>query len=402
MTSPSATDAQPLDFERVAYYPGDPILGLIDLFAADEREYKVNLGVGVYLDEHGRLPLMQAVRAAEQSLAVDPGPRGYLPIGGTVGLARSIQGLVFGEGLVDLDTVATIQTLGGSGAVKEMADLARVELGVTKVIVSNPTWANHRAILEGAGLEVGTYRYYDGVGLDVEGMLADVRAAAPGTLVVAHACCHNPTGYDLTTQQWEQFAQLTAERGLLVLLDMAYQGLGDGLDEDRAAVEVFARTGQRFAVANSFSKNFGLYGERVGGLSVVCERADEARRVRSQLCRLVRTNYSSPASHGAALVQRVLDDQVLRADWAAELNRMRERIVAMRAALRAGLEGHDLDGAFVTEQRGMFSFTGLSPEQMLALRDDFGVYGTEDGRICISGLNEGNVEHVAGAISAVS
>ncbi|GAA1391980.1 amino acid aminotransferase [Luteococcus peritonei] len=393
-------------YDDIEYYPGDPILGLADLYAADTHPQKVNLGVGIYLDEQGRLPLPECVEVAERRIAANPAPRGYIPIGGLPDYVARTQEVVFGADspLLEQQRVASVQTLGGSGALKEGADFLRGLLGASKMIMSNPSWANHQAIFEGAGYEVGRYRYHDDEahGVDVDGMLADLAAAEPGTVVVLHACCHNPTGYDIDEAQWRQVAEGAKRRELVPFLDMAYQGFAEGLEADRVAIRVFAESGQRFCVGNSFSKTFGLYGERVGALHLVCRDDEEAVRVRSQLCRVIRTNYSNPPTHGARVVSEVLGDEQLRASWETELAGMRERIRRMREALVTGLreEGvEDMD--FVAEQNGMFSNSGLSVAQMHQLRSDFGVYGTDDGRMCVAGLNEDNVQVVARAIAQV-
>ncbi|ROR54360.1 aromatic-amino-acid transaminase [Luteococcus japonicus] len=393
-------------FDDVEFYPGDPIFGLTDMFNADDREQKVNLGVGIYLDEMGRLPLPQAVGVAEKRLAEQGASHNYIPMGGLPSFIPADQELVFGAdaAVVAEGRIATVQTLGGSGALKEAADFLHVLMDANVVALSDPSWANHAAIFGGAGYDVVRYRYYDAANrrVDVDGMLEDLAALQPGAVVVLHACCHNPTGYDLDAEQWVRVTEAVEQAGAIAFLDMAYQGFSRGLDEDRVAVDTFVASGQRFFVGNSFSKNFGLYGERIGGLSLVCRDADEARRVSSQLCKVVRANYSCPPAHGAQIVTTVLADAELRASWEAELAAMRDRIRAVREALTAGLhEAGVTDMDFVLDQNGMFSYSGLSAEQMQRLRTEHGVYGTDEGRICVAGLNEDNVGYVAKAIAAV-
>ena len=386
--------------------PRDPILGLTEQFAADPRPGKVNLGVGVYLDENGKVPLLECVRIAEQELAATPAPRGYLPIDGLAAYNKAVRELIFGADSepVTSGRVVTIEALGGTGALKIGAEFHQVASEQRKLLISDPSWENHLALFSRAGFEVGAYRYYDPErrGIDIDGMLADLAAAEPGTVVVLHACCHNPTGYDLTGAQWEQVAQVVAERGLVPFLDLAYQGFATDVEADAAVPRRFATLGVPVLVASSFSKSFSLYGERVGGLSIVTADADEAARVLSQVKIAVRTTYSNPPTHGAALVSRVLGDATLRAQWDAELAGMRDRIKAMRQALRDGLEAQGItDMGFVTEQVGMFSYCGLTAAQMQELREVHGVYGTDAGRICVAALNPANVEAVAKAIAAV-
>ena len=386
--------------------PRDPILGLTEQFAADPRPGKVNLGVGVYLDENGKVPLLECVRIAEQELAATPAPRGYLPIDGLAAYNKAVRELIFGADSepVTSGRVVTIEALGGTGALKIGAEFLKVASEQRKLLISDPSWENHLALFSRAGFEVGAYRYYDPErrGIDIDGMLADLAAAEPGTVVVLHACCHNPTGYDLTGAQWEQVAQVVAERGLVPFLDLAYQGFATDVEADAAVPRRFATLGVPVLVASSFSKSFSLYGERVGGLSIVTADADEAARVLSQVKIAVRTTYSNPPTHGAALVSRVLGDATLRAQWDAELAGMRDRIKAMRQALRDGLEAQGItDMGFVTEQVGMFSYCGLTAAQMQELREVHGVYGTDAGRLCVAALNPANVEAVAKAIAAV-
>lgn len=399
-------------FDDIEYYPGDPILGLADLYAADTHPHKVNLGVGIYLDEQGRLPLPECVEVAERRIAANPAPRGYIPIGGLPSYVAATQQVVFGEGAPVLSgqRVATVQTLGGSGALKEGADFLRGLLGASKMIMSNPSWANHQAIFEGAGYQVGRYRYYDDEahGVDVDGMLADLAAAQPGTVVVLHACCHNPTGYDLSDEQWDQVVQVVTEGELVPLVDMAYQGFADGPEQDVKAIKKFVATGRPVVNTVSFAKNMSLYGERVGALQVTFGDADEAKRVLSQLKVLIRTMVSSSPTHGATVVAAVLSDDELRAQWTQELAGMRERIKTMRRKLVDGLAAHGVtptngkkDMGFIAEQVGMFSYSGLSKEQMVQLREKHGVYGTDKGRICVAALNDKNIDYVCAAIADV-
>ena len=392
--------------EHVALAPADPILGLSDAFNADDRPDKVNLGVGVYLDEKGRQPLMECVRDAERRLADAGKPHSYLGIDGLPAYVRLVRELVFGaeDHAVQEGRIATAQALGGTGALKVGADLiASLTPGVT-VLISEPSWENHRAIFTRAGFEVGSYRYYDAStrGIDFTGMVQDLEAAAPGTVVVLHACCHNPTGCDLTDAQWDDVVRIIAERGLIPFLDMAYQGFGAGVEEDGAAIGKFVAAGIPLFVSTSFSKSFGLYGERVGALHIVCRDADEARRTLSQVKVCIRTNYSNPATHGAVIVADILGDPARRAMWEQELGHMRQRIKALRSKLVEALrvEGvEDMD--FITDQVGMFSYSGLTREQMQALRRDHAVYGTDAGRMCVAALNDGNLLRVASAIAAI-
>jgi aromatic-amino-acid transaminase len=394
-------------FDAVEMAPRDPILGLNEQFAADTTPNKVNLGVGVYTDEHGKLPLLQCVAAAEKQLMEVPKPRGYLPIDGIAAYDKAVQGLVFGadSDAVTSGRIATVQALGGTGGLKVGADFLKRVNAAAKVLISDPSWENHRALFTNAGFTVETYPYYDAAtrGVNFAAMLAALNAAPAGTIVVLHACCHNPTGADLTPGQWDQVVEAVKARGLVALLDMAYQGFGDGIAEDGAAVRRFLASGQDFFVATSFSKSFSLYGERVGALSVVCESKDEAARVLSQLKIVIRTNYSNPPTHGAQVVATVLTTPALRALWEQELAGMRQRIKAMREALKARLEAAGVAGdlAYITRQKGMFSYSGMSAAQMQRLRSEFGIYGVDSGRICVAALNEHNLDAVAAAIAQV-
>jgi aromatic-amino-acid transaminase len=398
----------PSPFATVELAPRDPILGLNEQFNADPNPAKVNLGVGVYYDDAGKLPLLQCVREAEKLMMEAPKPRGYLPIDGIAAYDKAVQGLVFGAGnaVVVAGRVATVQALGGTGALKLGADFLKRVGPDARVLISDPSWENHRALFESAGFAVATYPYYDAArrGIAFDDMLAALDGAAPGTIVVLHACCHNPTGYDLTPQQWGQVVSAVKARGLMPFLDMAYQGFGEGIAEDGAVIAQFIEAGIDFFVATSFSKSFSLYGERVGALSVVCESRDEAERVLSQLKRVIRTNYSNPPTHGAQVVAMVLTTPALRALWEDELAGMRRRIKQMRVALKSKLESKGLnqDFGYITRQRGMFSYSGLNATQMQRLRSEFGVYGVDSGRICVAALNSGNLDAVVAAIAKVA
>jgi aromatic-amino-acid transaminase len=397
-------------FTAVEMAPRDPILGLNEQFAADTNPNKVNLGVGVYYDEHGKLPLLECVKAAEQAMAEAAKPRGYLPIDGIAAYDAAVQSLVFGadSALVKGKRVATVQALGGTGGLRVGADLLKQLNPSAKVLISAPSWENHRALFTRAGFEVSEYAYYDAKlrnegGIDFAGMKAALNAAPAGTVVVLHACCHNPTGYDLAPAQWDEVVAIVRGRGLVPFLDMAYQGFGAGIAEDGAAVAKFVASGGDLLVATSFSKSFSLYGERVGALSVVCASADEAARVLSQLKIIIRTNYSNPPTHGAQIVATVLSTPALRAQWEGELAGMRERIKAMRGALVAKLAacGVKQDFGFIARQTGMFSYSGLSAAQMQRLRSEFGIYGVDSGRICVAALNPKNLDAVVAAIAKV-
>lgn len=394
-------------FSAVEMAPRDPILGLNEQFAADTHPDKVNLGVGVYFDENGKLPLLQCVQAAEKAMMDKPAARGYLPIDGIAAYDNAVKGLVFGTDSepVKSGRVATVQALGGTGGLKIGADFLKRLNPAAKVLISDPSWENHRALFTQAGFEVGTYTYYDAAkrGVNFDGMLASLQAAAPGTVAVLHACCHNPTGYDITPAQWDRVIEVVKARGLTPFLDMAYQGFGHGIAEDGAVIAKFVAAGLVFFVSTSFSKSFSLYGERVGALSVLCADKAEADRVLSQLKIMIRTNYSNPPIHGGAVVAAVLNNPELRAVWEKELGEMRVRIKAMRQQLVDGLKaaGVKQDMGFITEQIGMFSYSGLTKDQMVRLRSEFGVYGTDTGRMCVAALNGKNIDHVCKSIAAV-
>ena len=394
-------------FSAVAMAPRDPILGLNEQYAADPNPQKVNLGVGVYFDDNGKLPLLQCVQAAEKALMDTPTARGYLPIDGIAAYDNAVKALVFGADAepVTSGRVATVQAIGGTGGLKIGADFLHKLNPNAKVLISDPSWENHRAIFQNAGFEVDTYTYYDAAkrGVNFDGMLQSLRSAAPGTIAVLHACCHNPTGYDITPAQWDQVIEVVKANNLVAFLDMAYQGFGHGIAEDGAVIGKFVAAGLNIFVSTSFSKSFSLYGERVGALSVVANDKEEAARVLSQLKIVIRTNYSNPPTHGGAVVAKVLTTPALRQQWEEELGAMRVRIKAMRQKLVDGLQaaGVQQDMSFMTQQIGMFSYSGLTKEQMLRLRSEFGVYGTDTGRICVAALNSQNVGYVCQAIAKV-
>jgi aromatic-amino-acid transaminase len=394
-------------FGHLEPYAGDPILSLNEAFQKDPRAHKINLSIGIYFDDDGHIPVLASVREAEAQMLAAGSTKSYLPIEGDAAMRRAVQALLFGAGhpAVTGARVATLQTVGSSGGLKVGADFIKRWLPASAVWVSDPTWDNHRAMFEGAGIAVHTYPYYDTKtgGLKFEAMCDALRALPPGSIVLLHACCHNPTGVDLSRAQWDQLAPLLAERRLLPYLDLAYQGYGDGIDDDAYAVRLMASMGLTFIVANSFSKSMSVYGERAGALSVVCADATEAALVLGQLKATVRRNYSSPPIHAAGIVARVLGDATLRRQWEGEVAAMRERILAMRkslhAVLTAKLPGRDF-GYFLS-QRGMFSYTGLSAAQVDRLRDEHAVYLVRSGRMCVAGLSTQNVERTATAFAAV-
>ncbi|UOV05203.1 aspartate/tyrosine/aromatic aminotransferase [Pseudoxanthomonas mexicana] len=395
-------------FASVELVPGDPIPGLTEAYNADPRTRKVNLGVGIYYDEQGRIPLLDCVRRVEEALAAEGKPRGYLPIDGLAAYDAATRELVFGgdSELIAAGRVATTQTIGGSGALRVGADLLKKLLPHATVAISNPSWENHRAVFAAAGFEIVDYTYFDAAthGLDFAGMLSDLGRLQPGTVVLLHACCHNPTGADLTVEQWKQVAALLQERGLFPFIDMAYQGFDKGITEDGAAVRIVAEAGiDSFIVANSYSKSFSLYGERVGALSVVAPDAQATKAVQSQVKRIIRTIYSSPSTHGAALVAGVLASRELRTLWESELGAMRTRIHTLRAGLVEKLAASGApEFAFIQQQAGMFSYSGLSKAQVDRLRDEFGIYAVGTGRICVAALNQQNLDYVAEAVRTVS
>jgi aromatic-amino-acid transaminase len=394
-------------FSAVELAPRDPILGMTEQFNADPNPAKVNLGVGVYFDAQGKLPILACVLEAERQLAETPKPKGYLPIDGIAAYDKAVQALVFGAGSPALNEgrIATVQTLGGTGGLKVGADFLKQLKPSATVLISDPSWENHRALFTQAGFEVASYPYYDAHshGVRFDAMLAALQAAPAGSVVVLHACCHNPTGAELDAAQWAEVVSVVKAAGLVPFLDMAYQGFGDGIAEDGAAVQMFLAAGVDFFVATSFSKSFSLYGERVGALSVVCASKDEAARVLSRLKVLIRGNYSNPPTHGAQVVAHVLTTPPLRAMWEEELGGMRLRIRQMREMLvqRLAAAGVARDMGFILRQKGMFSYSGLSAPAMQRLRSEFGVYGLDSGRICVAALNERNIDPVVAAIAKV-
>ena len=393
-------------FSAIEMAPRDPILGITEAFNADTNTAKINLGVGVYYDDKGKVPLLECVQKAEAKLMEQPTPRTYLPIEGLAAYDKAVQELVFGADspVIQEKRALTVQAIGGTGALKIGADFLKRFLPSSDVYISDPSWENHRALFESAGFTVHNYAYYDAAtrGVNFDGMLAALKAMPAGSIVVLHACCHNPTGADLTQDQWDQVIAAVQAGNLVPFLDMAYQGFANGIDEDGAVVRRFAATGMAMLVSNSFSKSFSLYGERVGALSIVATTSEEATRVLSQLKRVVRTNYSNPPTHGGKVVATVLATPELRKLWEEELAGMRVRIREMRGAmvekLKAKAPGHDFE--FVREQVGMFSYSGLSKEQVGKLRDE-SIYAVDTGRICVAALNSTNIDRVVDAIAKV-
>jgi aromatic-amino-acid transaminase len=397
----------PSPLATVEMAPRDPILGLIETYNADKNPAKVNLGVGVYYDDSGKIPLLECVKHAEQTMASLAAPRGYLPIDGIAEYDRAVQQLVFGADCAALreGRIVTVQALGGTGGLRIGADFLKRLAPASQVWISDPSWENHRALFESAGFTVNNYPYYDAAthGLDFAGMQDALNRLPQGSVVVLHACCHNPTGVDLSSAQWDTVIGIVRSRKLMPFLDFAYQGFGDGIDSDADAVRRFAATPGPLFVSSSFSKSFSLYGERIGSLSVVTHDGEEGTRVLSQLKRLVRTNYSNPPTHGGKVVAAVLTSPELRKLWESELGQMRERIKMMRRdlvdKLRERVSGADF--SFVLQQRGMFSYSGLTREQVVRLREKFGVYAIESGRICVAALNSRNIDYAVNSIAAV-
>ncbi|MFA7270404.1 MAG: amino acid aminotransferase [Sterolibacterium sp.] len=395
-------------FAAVEMAPRDPILGLTESFNTDTRTTKVNLGVGVYYDDSGKLPLLAAVKSAEKARIETLPPRGYQPIEGAAAYNQAVQKLLFGASspLLAEGRVVTFQALGGTGALKVGADYLRRLLPNATLYISDPSWENHRALFEFAGFKVDTYPYYDAVtrGVNFSAMKAKLATLPAGSIVLLHACCHNPTGADLTEAQWREVVEAVRSAGLVAFIDMAYQGFSDGIEADAVAVRMFAESGLSFLVSSSFSKSFSLYGERVGALSLITASKDEAARVLSQVKRVVRTNYSNPPTHGGAIVAAVLSSPELRQMWEDELAGMRNRIRTMRTSLVEKLQARGVkqDFSFVAQQRGMFSFTGLSVEQVERLKSEYAIYAVSSGRICLAALNSRNIDYLADAIAGLT
>ena len=394
-------------FAGVELAPRDPIMGLTEAFNHDARPHKVNLGVGVYLNDDGKIPVLRAVVEAERQRAELPLPRGYLPIDGIPAYDLAVQQLLLGvdSPLIKEGKAITAQALGGTGGLKVGGDLLRRVLPGSKVAISDPSWENHRAIFEYAGFEVITYPYYDAAtrGLNVDAMIAGLKALPPKTVVVLHACCHNPTGVDPTPEQWPAILAAVRDADLVPFLDIAYQGFGESLEDDGRVVRLFAESGLTFLVASSFSKSFSLYGERVGALTIVDSSKDESSRVLSQLKRVIRSNYSTPPTHGGMVVTTVLGDPALRGMWVKELGEMRDRIKSMRRGLadRLKARGIEQDLSFMVKQRGMFSYSGMNAAQVERLQKEFGIYALSSGRICVAALNHKNLDYVADAVATV-
>jgi aromatic-amino-acid transaminase len=403
MTAPTSS---PL-FAAIEMAPRDPILGITEAYNADKNPSKINLGVGVYYDDNGKLPLLECVRKAEAQLMEKATPRGYLPIDGLAAYDKAVQELVFGADskVVQEKRAVTAQAIGGTGALKLGADFLKRFAPNAQVWISDPSWENHRALFESAGFVVSGYPYYEEAthGVNFAGMIGALKIMPAGSIVLLHACCHNPTGADLTDAQWTEVIQVITSRGLIPFLDMAYQGFGDGIEQDGKVVRLFAEAGGPVFVSNSFSKSFSLYGERVGALSIVAVSAEEAARVLSQLKRVIRTNYSNPPTHGGQVVATALASAELRKMWEEELAGMRVRIREMRQLfvqkLKAKAPGHDFE--FVNKQRGMFSYSGLSKAQVERLRDEFSIYAVDTGRICVAALNSKNIDYTVDAIAKV-
>ena len=394
-------------FSSVQLAPKDPIFGLTEAYTADQRPGKVNLGVGVYYTDEGKVPLLRAVLEAEKEVVAKEAPRAYIPIEGPNPYNSAVQNLLFGKdsALIQAGRVVTAECLGGTGALRVGGDFVKRLEPTAKAAISSPSWENHRGIFEAAGYDVLEYTYFDPKtrGVDFDGMVKSLESFPAKTLVILHACCHNPTGADLTKDQWQTIISICQQKKLIPFLDIAYQGFADGIEEDGAAVRMFADSGMSFFVSSSFSKSFSLYGERVGALSIVTQSKEESTRVLSQLKRVIRTNYSNPPTHGAAIVATVLNSPKLRQMWEDELAQMRDRIKSMRQGLKEKLAaaGVSQDFSFIEAQRGMFSYSGLTSDQVAKLQEQDGIYALSTGRICVAALNTKNIDRVAQAIARV-
>ncbi|MEY2622930.1 MAG: hypothetical protein RLZZ101_165 [Pseudomonadota bacterium] len=394
-------------FSSVQLAPKDPIFGLTEAYTADQRPGKVNLGVGVYYTDEGKVPLLRAVLEAEREVVAKEAPRAYIPIEGPNPYNSAVQNLLFGKdsALIQAGRVVTAECLGGTGALRVGGDFVKRLEPNSPAAISSPSWENHRGIFEAAGYTVLDYTYFDPKtrGVDFDGMVKSLESFPAKTLVILHACCHNPTGADLTKDQWKTIISICQQKQLIPFLDIAYQGFADGIEEDGAAVRMFADSGMSFFVSSSFSKSFSLYGERVGALSIVTQSKEESARVLSQLKRVIRTNYSNPPTHGAAIVATVLNSPKLRQMWEDELAQMRERIKSMRHGLKEKLAaaGISHDFSFIEAQRGMFSYSGLTADQVAKLQEQDAIYALSTGRICVAALNSKNIDRVAQAIARV-
>jgi aromatic-amino-acid transaminase len=394
-------------FSSVQLAPKDPIFGLTEAYTADQRPGKVNLGVGVYYTDEGKVPLLRAVLEAEKEVVAKEAPRAYIPIEGPNPYNSAVQNLLFGKdsALIQAGRVVTAECLGGTGALRVGGDFVKRLEPNSQAAISSPSWENHRGIFEAAGYTVLDYTYFDPKtrGVDFDGMVKSLESFPAKTLVILHACCHNPTGADLTKDQWKTIISICQQKQLIPFLDIAYQGFADGIEEDGAAVRMFADSGMSFFVSSSFSKSFSLYGERVGALSIVTQSKEESARVLSQLKRVIRTNYSNPPTHGAAIVATVLNSPKLRQMWEDELAQMRDRIKSMRHSLKEKLAaaGISHDFSFIEAQRGMFSYSGLTADQVAKLQEQDAIYALSTGRICVAALNSKNIDRVAQAIARV-
>jgi aromatic-amino-acid transaminase len=392
----------PSPLAAVPMAPADPILGVTEAFVADTNPKKVNLGVGVYTDDNGKIPLLESVRRAEEQRLKTSPHRGYLPIDGLAAYDQAVQQVVFGK---TSKSIVTVQAIGGTGGLKIGADFLKLVNPAAEVWISEPSWENHRQLFEAAGFVVKAYKYYDPTtrGLDASGMLTSLNSVPPGSIVVLHACCHNPTGVDLDPERWAEVLEIVRSRSLIPFLDLAYQGFAEDLERDAYAARLFSAAMTPVFLSTSFSKSLSVYGERVGALSVVTANEEEARRVLSNVKRVVRTNYSNPPSHGSQIAANILANAELKALWQKELGEMRERIKEMRKALVDGVHKRvaNADWSFILKQRGMFSYSGLTKDQVRRLREKYSIYTIDTGRICVAALTTKNVDYVADAIADV-